>query len=614
MGIFNYKGLSDAQSQELFSDALAMTMYSYHNLDDGLAYGYQHYGFGLGLPLTLLTALVGNSQSQGIVPGLPWNPNSEQQALDTLNTAGWQVISAEQLGYQGKTDKLGTYYGESWKYKTSQAEVLGKYDSEGKLIGLGVAFRGTTGPRETLITDTIGDAIHDLVAGLGPASFSNNFALNAFGRLLGDVAKFAAAHGLSGEDVTITGHSLGGLATNSLAFLSEDYWDGFYANSKYLAFASPTQHEGDGKVLNIGYENDPVFRVLDGTHFNWSTLGVHDKPHESATNNIVNFNDYYASKFWGLLPTSILNLPSWISHVPFTYGEGLSRIVNSEFYSFMDRDSTVVVSTLSDVMRGKTWVEDLNLYAQKHTGTTFIIGTDKDDLIGGGRGNDYLEGGAGNDIFRDDGGFNYISGGEGHDTLILQQGIAKTQVAYDGENLYLRDSTGAITIANSVETLRSQSKGAFGSKQYVDYQVKDDGLLVGNIHVDYTRYGIGSEADDVLQAAGNQRWLFGLDGDDALLGSSNGNLTFVGGRGNDVMHSAGQNNTFLFEGEFGQDQVINFGQSDRLVFFTPQDQGGDFRQYATQHNDDVVFTFGDNQVTLVGVSLDYLSNSQIVLV
>ena len=61
MGIFNYKGLSDAESQELFSDALAMTMYSYHNLDDGLAYGYQHYGFNLGLPLTLLTALVVNS-------------------------------------------------------------------------------------------------------------------------------------------------------------------------------------------------------------------------------------------------------------------------------------------------------------------------------------------------------------------------------------------------------------------------------------------------------------------------------------------------------------------------------------------------------------------------
>ncbi|MBL3450091.1 polyurethanase, partial [Klebsiella pneumoniae] len=75
-------------------------------------------------------------------------------------------------------------------------------------------------------------------------------------------------------------------------------WGGFYAQSNYVAFASPTQYEAGGKVINIGYENDPVFRALDGTTLTGASLGVHDAPHASATNNIVNFNDHYASDTW----------------------------------------------------------------------------------------------------------------------------------------------------------------------------------------------------------------------------------------------------------------------------------------------------------------------------
>ena len=73
----------------------------------------------------------------------------------------------------------------------------------------------------------------------------------------------------------VSGHSLGGLAVNSLADLSNDKWAGFYQDSNYIAYASPTQSSTD-KVLNVGYENDPVFRALDGSSFNLSSVGVHD--------------------------------------------------------------------------------------------------------------------------------------------------------------------------------------------------------------------------------------------------------------------------------------------------------------------------------------------------
>lgn len=616
MGIFNYKNFSEEKSKGLFADALAMTTYTYHNLDSGLANGYQHTGFGIGLPMTLLTALVGNSQSQGIFPGIPFNPDSEKQALDKVNNAGWSVISAEQLGYQGKTDHRGTYFGEQPGYKSAQAEVLGKYDSNGKLLEIGIAFRGTSGPRESLISDTISDAIHDIMLGIGPKEFAENYIFNTFDKLLGDVARFAQANGLTGENILISGHSLGGMATNNMASHSEKHWGGFYSDSNYISFASPTQHEGDGKVLNIGYENDPVFRTLNGTEFNPSSLGVHDKPHESATNNIVNFNDYYASDLWNLLPQSLLNIASWLAHMPFAYEDGLYRVVDSEFYSMMSKDSTVIVSNLSDVKRGHTWVEDINRYAEKHTGPTFIVGSDGNDLIQGGRGNDYLEGRDGNDIFRDNGGFNVIAGGKGNNVFDTQTALKKTQVAFDGETLYLRDSNGGITIADDIGTLRSKEKiGIFGLlSKTVDYQVTEAGLKNGNSVISYASAQTGGDGADTLQAKAGDAWLFGNDGDDILIGHQNGNLTFVGGNGDDTLQSAGKNNTLLFGGNFGKDQVLDFGSSDKLVIFASQDKGSDFHNYLTQHNDDVVFTFGENQITLVGLSLDHLADNQVVLV
>ncbi len=36
---------------------MAITLYTYHNLDNGFAVGYQHNGLGLGLPATLVGAL-----------------------------------------------------------------------------------------------------------------------------------------------------------------------------------------------------------------------------------------------------------------------------------------------------------------------------------------------------------------------------------------------------------------------------------------------------------------------------------------------------------------------------------------------------------------------------
>ena len=611
MAVFDYKEVGSNVSAALFKDALAITLYSYHNLDNGFAVGYQKNGMGTGLPATLVKAVLGGVDSQGVVPGIPWNPDSEKLAREAVEKAGWSPISAQQLGYAGKVDQRGTFFGEKPGYDSAQVEILGKYNPDGQLTAIGIGFRGTSGPRESLITDSIGDAISDLLAAIGPADYAKNYTGNAFDVLLGKVAAFAAGQGLAGKDVLVSGHSLGGLAVNSLADLSGDHWSGFYRDARYIAFASPTQSETTANVLNIGYENDPVFRALNGSDFSLSSLGVHDAHQPSATNNIVSFNDHYASTAWNLMPFSIANVSTWVTHLPSGYESGMNRIVDSAFYDLTHKDSTIVVANLSNPARENTWVQDLNRNAEKHTGSTLIIGSDGNDLIQGGRGNDFLEGRDGNDTFRDSGGYNIILGGKGVNTLDLQQSLNRVDVVNDGQGtLYLRDSHGGITMARDISLLVSDEPGWLGLSKSVSHRVADDGLWAGTSRTDYTH---SVNAGPTLKAGEQGHWLLGQGGNDHLIGSA-GNDVFIGGAGNDLLESVGGTNTFIFSGHFGHDTVLGYQPADSLVFLGVE--GGheaDYRAHATASGQDTVLSFGSDSVTLVGVGLASLAGADIVI-
>lgn len=467
-----------------------------------------------------------------------------------------------------------------------------------------------------MIGDSIGDVINDLLAAFGPRDYAKNYAGEAFGKLLADVAAFAQANGLTGKDILVSGHSLGGLAVNSLADLSGDHWSGFYQDASYVAYASPTQSAGD-KVLNIGYENDPVFRALDGSSFNLASLGVHDTAQESATNNIVSFNDHYASAAWNLLPFSILNVPTWLSHLPTGYGDGMTRILESKFYDLTSKDSTIIVANLSDPARATTWVQDLNRNAETHKGSTFIIGTDSNDLIQGGQGNDYLEGRAGNDTFRDAGGYNILLGGQGHNTLDLQQSVKNFSFANDGAGtLYVRDANGGISITRDIGAITSKEPGFLWGlfKDDVTHSVTDKGLLAGSNLTQYAASVKGDAAANTLNAHAGGDWLFGLDGDDHLIGGQ-GNDVLVGGAGNDLLQAGGGSNTLLFSGNFGQDRVLGYQSSDKLVFLGVAGvvANDDFRAHASTVGNDTLLTFGGDSVTLVGVSLDSLNGASITI-
>ncbi len=559
MGLFDYK---QADGKALYSDAIALTLYAYTPT-------------GQPLPAT-----------------------------------AWAPIQAAALGYQGKVGAQGTFYGEQVGFTSAEAEVLGKYDAAGQLIGIGIAFGGTGGLG---YGDTFGDMKNNLLAAIGPVDYAKNYTKNAFDTLLKDVAAFAIAHGIMAKDVLVSGHSLGGLGVNSLAELSGNNWGGFFKGANYVAFASPTQSTTGNNVLNIGYENDPVFRVLDGTTFSSGSLGKHDGHQASATNNIVNFNDHYASTAQNLAPFSILNPLNWSAHGSLGYADGLNRVIDSRFYDLTDKDSTLIVSNLAQSSRGTTWVEDLGRSGEPHTGSTFIIGTDSNDLLKGGAGNDFIEGRDGNDRFRDDGGYNILLGGKGSNTLELQKPLQNFSVANDGDGtLYVRDAYGGISMTRDIGALVGKESGSWWSTQDVTYNVTANGLFNGTELTHYNHSLNGDAYGNSLAASVDGDWLFGNAGDD-LLRSDKSHVTFVGGTGDDVMHATGDQNTFLFSGAFGFDAINGYQGNDKLVFMGIQGagQGYDYKQHASQSGHDTVLKVGDFAITLVGVGLDSLSASGI---
>lgn len=613
MGMFDYKGLTESQSHTLMADTLALTMYSYHGADIGFVSGYQTNGFGLGLPLTLAQAIFGGSGSSGILG----SPEDDQKALNAVKAAGWTPISKETLDYSGTVDSRGTFYGETAGYTTAQMDVLGKYDAQGKLVSIGLAIRGTSGPGDNFLPDLVGDLVNDLNMFADADGYGKQYMKNAYDTLLGKVADFAKSKGLTSEDIVVTGHSLGGMATNSLAALSDKEWGGFYKDSNYVGYASPIIYDGLGKVLNVGYENDPALRlVTDGL---LGVLKVNDAPRELTTNNIVHFNDHYESAAWSLLPGSLALNPSMIfSHAPSFYADGLSRISGSEFYDLTSRDSTVIVAQLSDQTRDNTWVQDLNRNAETHVGPTLILGTEHNDLIKGGKGTDYLEGGKGNDVFRDSGGYNLVSGGEGFDTFDVQKSISKFVVANDGAgSLYVKDAAGGISIVSGVESIKSVESGFLFLPIEKTFAVTAEGLKssVGITAYAQSIQGTGQDNELVSQTRGE--WMFGNDGNDTLI--SMGKNILVGGAGDDVLQLHGGSNTLLFDRAFGADRVEGFSATDKLVVI-----GGDDHSSNVQWTDYVstviggeemgtTLTVGDNSIFLVGVSAQDLSSGQIII-
>lgn len=382
MPFFEYKG---EEALELVGDARDLMIYSYHGIENVLE------------------------------PG-----NSEDDARADIEAKGWTVLSPEDLGIPDtEVDRNGTFHGENFDFKDAQADVLAQYDEAGNITKMALAFRGTTGTIDEIISDTVGDVVDYLEFLRGDP----NYAFGAFPNLLGAIKGVLEANGLTADDLIVTGHSLGGGAVTNMAERSDDFFDGFFTDANYVGFASHyTPEDGasvldsGAEILSIDIENDPVGSVIadDTIH-----IFGNDTDYEYETSNLVLFNDFYATPaYWD--GGNIGNLVAWSAHLPSNYDQIYNAISSSVFYNEMSRDSVVIVADLSDLIRSTVWVEDINplLDPTGHQGDdAFVLGSSKGDLLAGHSGDDAIEGFAGDDHIKGRGGDDRILGGAGDDLL-----------------------------------------------------------------------------------------------------------------------------------------------------------------------------------------------------
>ena len=328
-----------------------------------------------------------------------------------------------------------------------------------------------------------------------------------------------------------------------------------------------------GVVLNYGYENDVVYRIV-GDEATWQDavaagdpgLVNPDSRYDSSLDNIVLFNDMYASSIWDVDPFfSIVNIPvAWYAHIDGTLSDAHMRIANNPFYEFMERDSTTVVANLSSASRSTTWVQDKDVVTSDHYGTTaFIIGSKHGDLLQGGKTGDYIYGGEGDDTMRTGAGADRIDGGAGSDTLRLD-GTKTDWDVYrltDGTLFFNAHNGSGLKQAENVEHVSFEGELLSWDRPY---DIGSNGLIDNrfliswwNKDVSYQKATEGTNSADTLSG----KVVFGKDGNDILSAASAGSLLH-GGEGNDILKGNSANDALY--GAEGRDTLYASAGNDKL--------------------------------------------------
>ena len=277
---------------------------------------------------------------------------------------GWTVLTPAQLGL-GSQYTDGIYFTDP----TSGASAIVLQQGSNYIV----AFRGTDGLSDTLHYPELltGTYIHHYDALL--------YALSA--------------NAPSGAAFAFTGVSLGGAATNLMADIAGDAFGGRFAAATFVGFASPIISTAAG-ILNLGFENDPVYKAING---------YADFP-SSLDNLVLATSEYMAGNYDGFLPLD------YYAHSSALGFEALSRLSQSVFSDVMTPDSVVIF----DANAG--FVQDVT--PGRANAGAFYLGENVADSIAGRNGNDFLEGFGGNDTLNGGAGDDALAGGAGADILI----------------------------------------------------------------------------------------------------------------------------------------------------------------------------------------------------
>lgn len=535
MGMFDYKNYSADDAAKLVEDSSRLAAFTNAHAFFDIIPGAD--------ALNFLGKITGDLFATKINVGIP---------------EGWKELKPADFGVSETVlDRTGYYIIPSLYTSTSvpgpQAKIYGQYDESGKLVRINFNVAGTNG---------LADVIDYL-------NLNSREGIELFEPILQMVRDFAVQNGLSGSDVLISGYSLGAAVTNVIAAERLNLVDGFFAESDFIGHAVPTIYDNSDVVLNVGYENDVVHRITGNEPDLLSAIKAMgpgfvnlDKDFSSSVDNLVLFNDVYASPIWDISPFSLLNIPTgWYAHINGVTTDAISRVINSSFYEHTKQDSTVIVADLSAISRKTTWVQDDKAHTSSHYGSAaFLIGTQHDDLIAGGSNFDYIDAGKGNDIIKAGVGVDHIDGNEGHDQVRIAGRSSDWDVfKMADDTLFFLDKNGINLVeADNVEAVSFEKEIA---SHLNNYDIGPSGLIENRPVIkwfskgkSYGTHTEGSDADDTL--TGNI--VFGREGDDVIYGTK-GNNTLHGGQGDDTLYGlAGNDKLYGAEG----DDRLDGGEGD----------------------------------------------------
>lgn len=243
-----------------------------------------------------------------------------------------------------------------------------------------------------------------------------------------------------------------------------------------------------------------------------------------------------------------------------------------------------------------------------------LAGTQGNDFIVAGIGDDSLNGAAGNDTIRAGSGNDRLWGGEGNDRLNgglgadrLDGGSGTDQADY---------STAGSGVAADLSASATNSGEATG-----DTYISIEDLLGSNFADTLAGNGgansiSGGNGADLILGRGGNDWLAGGNGNDTIRGGT-GNDTLVGGKGNDRVTGEAGADVFAFA--IGDDTmtITDFepGVDDLALVnlregFTVQD----LLPFVWQEGSDVVIRSGSQEVRFEDTQLSNLSGGDVIFV
>lgn len=620
--MFDYKNYSTEDSAKLVDDTTRLSAFTNaHNFID-LIPGAD--------ALNLLGQISGEIFPTDINVGIP---------------DGWKELKPVDFGVSDSmVDKVGYFTVPSLYTGTSvpgpQAKIFGQYNEVGDLVRINFNISGT----------------NSLVDVLDYLNLNSREGIELYEPILQMVKEYAIENGLQASDVVFSGFSLGAAVTNVIAAERENLVDGFFTESDYIAYAVPTIYDNSDVVLNVGYENDVIHRITGDEPDFLSAIKAMDfgfvnpdKDFSSSIDNFVLYNDVYASPIWDINPFSFLNIPTgWYAHVNGVTTDAISRVVDSSFYNYTTQDSTVVVSALSAFSRQTTWVQDDYAHTSSHYGSAaFLVGSQYNDLMAGGKNYDYIDAGKGNDTIKAGVGVDHIDGNEGHDQIRIAGRNSEWNVfKMADDTLFFLDKDGINLVeADNVESVSFEKEIA---SHLHNYDIGSTGLIEnrpvikwfskGKSYSDHTE---GSDADDYLSGD----VVFGREGDDIIEGT-NANNTLHGGQGGDVLYgfegndklygaegddvlAAGTgddwliggigNDVFVIDGQSGSDTIADFnndiGYSDIIEFSASLFQSvTDLASHVIQSQSDVLVNLtSTDYLTVLNATVDDMLSSAVII-